>query len=108
MTATRIVSVNGTALRDAFEFVSAGAPSENGAYVCVDTGKIYWTSIAYTPTPREAEKPPCQASRLGFYGRHDPTRLPGQRIAQRPDRTGSGRVGRASPGPARQCAGAAG
>jgi hypothetical protein len=36
----------------------------------------------YTPTPGEAEKPPCQASRLGFYRRHDPRRLPGQRIAQ--------------------------
>lgn len=47
MTSARIVSVNGTALRDAFEFVSPGAPSENAAYICIGTGKIYWTSIAY-------------------------------------------------------------
>jgi ABC-type transport system substrate-binding protein len=29
--------------------------------------------------------PPCQAPRAGFYRSHDPTRLPGQRIAARPD-----------------------
>jgi hypothetical protein len=28
----------------AFDFVSAGAPSENEAYLCRDTGVIYWHS----------------------------------------------------------------
>jgi hypothetical protein len=28
----------------AFEFVSAAPPGENNAYVCLDTGRIYWTS----------------------------------------------------------------
>jgi hypothetical protein len=37
---------------------------------------------------------------MRFYRRHDPTRLPGQRIAPRPHRAGSGRVGGASPRPA--------
>lgn len=46
MTATRIVAVNGDDLRSAFEWVSAGAPSENAAYVSIESGRIYWTSIA--------------------------------------------------------------
>jgi hypothetical protein len=33
--------------------------------------------LGYTATPRDPEKTPCQASRLGFYGLHDPQRLPG-------------------------------
>ena len=28
----------------AFEFVSSTPPGENNAYVCLDTGRIYWTS----------------------------------------------------------------
>lgn len=28
----------------AFEFVSAAPPGENNSYVCLDTGRIYWTS----------------------------------------------------------------
>ena len=31
-------------LETAFEFVSAGAPTENSAYVSLDTGHIYWVS----------------------------------------------------------------
>ena len=69
---------------------------------------LFLDNARYTLTPRESEKPPCQASRPGFYRRHDPTRLPGQRIAKRPDRTGSGRVGRPSAGPAGKRTGVAG
>jgi hypothetical protein len=39
----RIV-VDAADLRNAFDFVSAGAPLEHGAYICADTGKIFWTS----------------------------------------------------------------
>jgi hypothetical protein len=31
-------------LRNAFEFVSAGSRDENNAYICKETGVIYWTS----------------------------------------------------------------
>lgn len=40
------VSVKADELRYAFEFVSAGARSEHNAYICMDTGRIYWTSIS--------------------------------------------------------------
>jgi hypothetical protein len=46
MTSTKTVSVNATDLRTTFEFVSAGAPFEHNAYICLDTGKIYWQSIS--------------------------------------------------------------
>ena len=46
MTSTKTVSVNATDLRTTFEFVSAGAPFEHSAYICLDTGKIYWQSIS--------------------------------------------------------------
>jgi hypothetical protein len=46
MTAARIVAVNAADLSAAFEFVSIGAPSENAAYVSLESGRIYWTSIA--------------------------------------------------------------
>jgi hypothetical protein len=45
MTSTSPVSVSASDLHLAFDFVSAGAPSENCAYICIDTGRIYWTSI---------------------------------------------------------------
>ncbi len=38
---TKTVSVNVTDLRTTFDFVSAGAPLEHSAYICLDTGKIY-------------------------------------------------------------------
>ena len=44
MTSTKTVAVNATDLRTAFDFVSSGAPSEHSAYICLDTGKIYWES----------------------------------------------------------------
>ena len=40
------VSVNADELRIAFEFVSSGAPSEHNAYICLDTGRIYWDSAS--------------------------------------------------------------
>lgn len=39
-----MITVNYTELRNAFEFVSSGSPSEQNAYICVDTGAIYWVS----------------------------------------------------------------
>jgi hypothetical protein len=37
-------SINLDELRNAFEFVSSGPSSEHSAYICIDTGIIYWTS----------------------------------------------------------------
>jgi len=37
-------SINFSELRNAFEFVSSGPSSQHSAYICVDTGIIYWTS----------------------------------------------------------------
>ena len=53
----------------------------------------------YTPTPRKSEESPCQTARSGFYRSDDTARVSGQRIAARPDRVGSERVGRSSFGP---------
>ena len=36
--------INYTELRNAFEFVSSGSPFEQMAYICTDTGAIYWVS----------------------------------------------------------------
>ncbi|MDK1492863.1 UPF0158 family protein [Sinorhizobium sp. 7-81] len=36
------MTVNFSELRDAFEFVSSGGSGENTAYLCKETGKIYW------------------------------------------------------------------
>lgn len=44
MVSTKRIAVNVVDLRNAFDFVSAGAPFEHSAYICSDTGKIYWTS----------------------------------------------------------------
>jgi hypothetical protein len=44
MTSTRTILVNAAELRNAFEFTSAGELSEHCAYICIDTGRIYWTS----------------------------------------------------------------
>src|SRR5262249_5181444 len=62
----------------------------------------------YTQIPRVAEKTACRIIFAGFCWLHDPERLPGQRVAARPDRVGSGRVGAASAGAAGQRTGAAG
>ena len=45
MTSTKTVSVNATELRITFEFVSAAAPSEHAAYICLDTGQIYSQAV---------------------------------------------------------------
>ncbi|WP_265923011.1 UPF0158 family protein [Cupriavidus nantongensis] len=39
-----MVAIKFDDLSMAFDFVSAGAPYENNAYVSIDTGKFYWTS----------------------------------------------------------------
>jgi hypothetical protein len=46
MISTKTVSVNAEELRTTFEFVSFGAPLEHSAYICVDTGKIYYYSVS--------------------------------------------------------------
>ena len=46
MAAARIVSVDRPDLREAFDFASSGGWLENSAYVCIDTGEIYWTSMS--------------------------------------------------------------
>jgi hypothetical protein len=42
--AGRTVTVNAQELRHAFEFVSAGDLVDHAAYICLDTGRIYWKS----------------------------------------------------------------
>jgi len=37
-------SINLDELRNAFEFVSFGPSSQHNAYICIDTGIIYWKS----------------------------------------------------------------
>ena len=44
MDSTKPVSVNAEELRSSFDFVSSGARFEHSAYICLDTGKIYWHS----------------------------------------------------------------
>lgn len=39
-----MLTVDYTEIRNAFEFVSSGAPSQHQAYICIDTGMIHWTS----------------------------------------------------------------
>lgn len=39
-----MVTVTSDDLLAAFEFVGSAQPMENNAYICLDTGKIYWTS----------------------------------------------------------------
>ncbi len=44
MTEIKTVSVDAEELRAAFAFVSFGVPLERQAYICLDTGRIYWAS----------------------------------------------------------------
>lgn len=44
MTSTKTVTVDAQELRNAFDFVSAGDSFENSAWICLDTGKVYWRS----------------------------------------------------------------
>ena len=80
MTATKPVPVNAADLRTAFEYVGAGAPFENSAYICLDTGKILWnpdmadlgneedlpeeldTSDRYLPVPHKRDTITSQAA----------------------------------------------
>jgi hypothetical protein len=39
-----MITTNFTELRNAFEFVSSGSPSEQYAYICLESGAIYWVS----------------------------------------------------------------
>ncbi len=82
------------------------AETKKDALIAFDAFVETW-SPKYTPTPRESEDPPCQTARFGFYRTDDTARLSGHRIAAKPDRVGSGRVGRSSSGPTCECAGVA-
>src|SRR4051794_22072506 len=44
MTSGNVVSVSAVELRNAFDFVSLGAPFEHSAYISLDSGEIYWDS----------------------------------------------------------------
>lgn len=39
-----MAAIEYSVLRNAFEFVSSGSPSEQSAYICKDSGVIYWVS----------------------------------------------------------------
>ncbi len=39
-----MTTINFTELRNAFDFVSSGSPSEQYAYICLESGAIYWVS----------------------------------------------------------------
>lgn len=43
-----MVRVNFVEIRNAFEFVSSGSPSQHQAYIDKETGVIYWTSTVHT------------------------------------------------------------
>lgn len=43
-----MLSISFTEIRNAFEFVSSGSPSQHHAYINQDTGAIYWTSSVLT------------------------------------------------------------
>jgi hypothetical protein len=45
VTSAKIVAVNARELRDAYDFVNVGHGFENSAWICLDTGKIYWRSF---------------------------------------------------------------
>ncbi len=47
LAAAKSASVDVEELRTAFDFVGSGAPSENNAFICLDTGKIYWVSSVF-------------------------------------------------------------
>jgi len=54
-----MLSVNFTEIRNAFEFVSSGSPSQHQAYIDKETGAIYWTSSVHD---LEEEVPPDLAT----------------------------------------------
>ena len=49
MTSAKPVLVNFAELEDAFLFVSFGIQHENNAYICLDTGEIYYVSSTVDP-----------------------------------------------------------
>ena len=56
VSSTKTLAVNATDLRTTFEFVSAAAPSEHSAYICLDTGKIY-CQLSFAGLEGEADIP---------------------------------------------------
>ena len=46
MISARTVAVDARELRNAVDFVSAGDSFDHSAWICLDTGKIYWRSSA--------------------------------------------------------------
>jgi hypothetical protein len=81
-------SINLDELRNAFEFVSSGPSSEHSAYICIDTGIIYWTSNVidleeeipedvetsdrYIPVPHKNDLKLGQSLALSFIDREIP------------------------------------
>jgi len=81
-------SINFNELRNAFEFVSSGPSSQQNAYICMDTGVIYWTSTIvdleedipddletsdrYIPVPRKNDLKLGQSLALSFISEEIP------------------------------------
>lgn len=81
-------SINLDELRNAFEFVSSGPSSQNYAYMCMDTGIIYWksnvmdleeeipadleTSDRYIPVPHKNDLQLGQSLALSFIDQEIP------------------------------------
>jgi hypothetical protein len=81
-------SINLDELRNAFEFVSSGPSSQHSAYICIDTGIIYWksnvmdleeeipddveTSDRYIPVPHKNDLKLGQSLALSFIDQEIP------------------------------------
>jgi len=81
-------SINFNELRNAFEFVSFGPSSQHSAYICMDTGVIYWvstvidleektpddleTSDRYIPVPHKNDLKLGQSLALSFISEEIP------------------------------------
>jgi len=81
-------SINFDELRNAFEFLSSGPSSQHTAYICIDTGKIYWksnvmdleeeipddveTSDRYIPVPHKNDLKLGQSLALSFIDQEIP------------------------------------
>ncbi len=71
-TTGKTVTVSAEDLRGAYEFVSAGAELDASAYICLETGKIYWTSAdAGLPTDDLPDDIEDSTRYLAVPGKHD-------------------------------------
>lgn len=83
-----MLNINLDELRNAFEFVSSGPSSQHSAYICMDTGIIYWksnemdleeevpadleTSDRYIPVPHKNDLKLGQSLALSFIDQEIP------------------------------------